>query len=179
MVVLRLVSELNKPDVTIKELERLISQDASLTYKILRYINSAAIGIPQEATSIRKPVIFMGIDRIRAWTNLLALRCIRPTNTKSGMPPNLNSSRQLNSPSSTWRPAPRPSLNNRPCTRPTAQAEAQPLCSNRLPMRSTLADQPGSSQVVEVASVIKAGPSIDWASANCSLAKLGTASDTP
>lgn len=73
MIVLRLISELNNPDVTINELEKLISQDASLSYKILRYINSAAIGMPREVTSIRKAVIFMGLSRIRAWTSLLAM----------------------------------------------------------------------------------------------------------
>lgn len=73
MVVLRLVSELNNPEVTINELERLITQDASLSYKILRYINSAAIGMPQQVSSIRKAVILMGLSRIRAWTTLLAL----------------------------------------------------------------------------------------------------------
>jgi EAL and modified HD-GYP domain-containing signal transduction protein len=73
MIILRLVSELNKPDVTINELERLISQDAGLSYKILRYINSAAIGMPQPVTSIRRAVILMGLSRIRAWTSLLAL----------------------------------------------------------------------------------------------------------
>ncbi len=45
LIVLRLIAELNNPNVTIKELERLITQDASLSYKILRYINSAAIGM--------------------------------------------------------------------------------------------------------------------------------------
>ena len=73
LVVLRLVSELNNPNVTINELERLITQDPSLSYKILRYINSAAIGMPQQVTSIRKAVIFMGLSRIRAWASLLAL----------------------------------------------------------------------------------------------------------
>jgi EAL and modified HD-GYP domain-containing signal transduction protein len=73
MVVLRLVSELNKPDVSINELEGLIARDASLSYKILRYINSAAIGLPQKVSSIHKAVIFMGLARIRAWTTLLAL----------------------------------------------------------------------------------------------------------
>jgi EAL and modified HD-GYP domain-containing signal transduction protein len=73
LVVLRLVSELNNPEVTIDELERLITQDPSLSYKILRYINSAAIGLPQQVSSIRKAVIFMGLSRIRAWASLLAL----------------------------------------------------------------------------------------------------------
>ncbi|MEN8179068.1 MAG: HDOD domain-containing protein [Pseudomonadota bacterium] len=73
MVILRLVSELNNPEITIEKLESLITQDASLSYKILRYINSAAIGMPRKVESIRQAVIYMGLGPIRAWASLLAL----------------------------------------------------------------------------------------------------------
>lgn len=73
LVILRLISALNSPDVTIEKLEKLLTQDASLSYKILRFINSAAIALPRKVESIRQAVIFMGLDRIRAWASLLAL----------------------------------------------------------------------------------------------------------
>jgi c-di-GMP phosphodiesterase len=72
-IVLRLLSKLNDPDTGIEEIETLISQDATLSYKTLRYINSAAVGAPRKVESISKAVIFMGIDRIRAWANLLVM----------------------------------------------------------------------------------------------------------
>lgn len=73
LVILRLVSELNHPEITIEKLESLITQDASLSYKILRYINSAAIGMPRKVESIRQAVIYLGLGPIRAWASLLAL----------------------------------------------------------------------------------------------------------
>ncbi|MCU7844118.1 MAG: HDOD domain-containing protein [Candidatus Thiodiazotropha sp. (ex Monitilora ramsayi)] len=73
MVVLRMLAELNRPDVSISEIENLIKQDAGLSYKTLRYINSAAVGIPRKITSIGQAVIMMGLNRIRAWTNLLVM----------------------------------------------------------------------------------------------------------
>lgn len=73
VIVLRLIAELNNPEVSLKEMEKLICQDAGLSYKILRYINSAAIGMGRKITSIGQAVVFVGLTRIRAWTSLLAL----------------------------------------------------------------------------------------------------------
>ena len=73
LVILRLVSELNNPEVTLDALDRLISQDAGFSYKILRYINSSAMGMPRQVGSIRQAVVYMGMNRIRAWASLLAL----------------------------------------------------------------------------------------------------------
>ncbi len=66
LVILRLISELNNPEITIDKLESLITQDASLSYKILRYINSAAVGIPRKVESIKQAVVFMGLGLIRS-----------------------------------------------------------------------------------------------------------------
>jgi EAL and modified HD-GYP domain-containing signal transduction protein len=73
MVVLRLLSELNQPETSIDEIEHLIKQDAGLSYKTLRYINSAAMGMRREITSIGQAVVIMGLNRIRAWTNLMVM----------------------------------------------------------------------------------------------------------
>ncbi|MGD9163878.1 MAG: HDOD domain-containing protein [Chromatiales bacterium] len=72
-VVLRLLSALNRPEADIDEIEALIKQDAGLSYKTLRFINSAAIGIPRKVDSISQAVIYMGLRRIRAWINLLVM----------------------------------------------------------------------------------------------------------
>ncbi|MCU7851485.1 MAG: HDOD domain-containing protein [Candidatus Thiodiazotropha sp. (ex Monitilora ramsayi)] len=73
MVVLRLLAELNRPDTSIREIETLIGQDAALSYKTLRYINSAAVGMPRKIESIGQAVIIMGLRRIRAWASLLVM----------------------------------------------------------------------------------------------------------
>lgn len=72
-VVLRLLATLNQPETSIEEIEALIGQDAGLSYKILRYINSAAIGIPRKIESIGQAVVYVGLRRIRAWINLLVI----------------------------------------------------------------------------------------------------------
>jgi len=72
-VVLQLLATLNRPDADIDEIEMLIGQDAGLSYKILRFINSAAIGIPRKVDSIGQAVVYVGLRRIRAWVNLLVM----------------------------------------------------------------------------------------------------------
>ena len=72
-VVLQLLARLNDPDVAFGELERLIAQDPGLSYKILRYINSAAFGLRTEIDSIHRAIVLLGLTQIRGWANLLAM----------------------------------------------------------------------------------------------------------
>jgi len=72
-IVLRLLAKLNNPDVDIDVLEKLINQDPGLSVKILRYINSAAVGVGRKIDSIRQGVIIMGLTQLRAWASLFAM----------------------------------------------------------------------------------------------------------
>jgi EAL and modified HD-GYP domain-containing signal transduction protein len=72
-IVVRLLAALNRPEVSIDEVATLISRAAGLSDKTLRYINSAAIGIPRKIDSIGQAVVYMGLRRIRAWVSLLVI----------------------------------------------------------------------------------------------------------
>ena len=52
LATVRLITKLNNPDIEVKELEQTISQDVSLSYKLLRYINSAACSLSRPVNSI-------------------------------------------------------------------------------------------------------------------------------
>jgi len=73
LTVCRLLAKLHKPDVTIQEVESLIGEDPSLSYRILRYINSAAIAMPRKIESIRHAVRMVGLDHIRTLSSLVLL----------------------------------------------------------------------------------------------------------
>ena len=73
LTVFRLLTKLHQADVTIKEVESLIGEDPSLSYRILRYINSAAIAMPRKIESIRQAVRMVGLDHIRTLTSLVLL----------------------------------------------------------------------------------------------------------
>ena len=70
---LRLLAELQKPDVEIKDIEKLISHNVTLSYKLFRYINSAAFAVKAEVTSIKQIVVYFGIQRLKDWVSLMAL----------------------------------------------------------------------------------------------------------
>lgn len=72
-VILQLLGKLSDPDCTIDTLEQLIAQDPSLSYKVLRYLKSAGLGMPRHVASIRQAVIYIGIARIRAWAILFVM----------------------------------------------------------------------------------------------------------
>ncbi len=71
--ILRLLGRLHDPDVTIKELHELISQDVSLSYRLLRYINSAFFALPKKLESLHQAIVYLGNKQIKTWVTLIAL----------------------------------------------------------------------------------------------------------
>lgn len=71
IAVLDLLSRLQNPDIRIEELEALVSQDLTLSYKILRLINTAFFGMPKRVESIRRAVVFFGLERLKNWVSVL------------------------------------------------------------------------------------------------------------
>jgi len=72
-MVMQLLARLNDPDVLMNEIVTLVSQDPGLSFKVLRWVNSAAIGLRARVESIQRAVVLMGLARIRAWTTLFAM----------------------------------------------------------------------------------------------------------
>jgi len=70
---LRILKELGKPQVDLKNLARTISQDVSISYKLLRYVNSTAMGLRQQVTSIERAVYLLGEQGSRRWISLAVL----------------------------------------------------------------------------------------------------------
>jgi c-di-GMP-related signal transduction protein len=70
---LRLLSEMQKPDLDFKKLEDLVRGDVALTYRLLRYVNSALFGRSDEIQSIHKALLVVGTDKIRQWVALATL----------------------------------------------------------------------------------------------------------
>ncbi len=73
LVVSRILSRLHDPEVTIEELATLIGQDAALSFKLLRLVNSPAVGLRRQVESIHQAIVLLGLERIRAWATLFVL----------------------------------------------------------------------------------------------------------
>jgi c-di-GMP-related signal transduction protein len=70
---LRLLTELQRPDLDFKRLEALIRGDVALTYKLLRYVNSALFSRRDPVPSIERALMIIGSDEIRRWAMLATL----------------------------------------------------------------------------------------------------------
>ncbi|HFE37731.1 MAG TPA: HDOD domain-containing protein [Gammaproteobacteria bacterium] len=70
---LQLVNRLQDPDIEVDELDELIKVDVSLSYKILKYINSPGFGLGTEVTSIRQALMLLGIKNLKKWMSLIIL----------------------------------------------------------------------------------------------------------
>lgn len=73
LAILRLLGRLHDPAVSTKELDTLISQDVSLSYKLLRYINSAFFALPKKVESLHQAIVYLGNQTIKTWVTLIAL----------------------------------------------------------------------------------------------------------
>ncbi len=62
---LQIIGEANRSDFDYDRLEELIKTDLSLSYQILRYINSAFFRRTNEIDSIRQAIVFLGIEEVR------------------------------------------------------------------------------------------------------------------
>lgn len=70
---MRLMAKLQAPELDIHGLEQLISHDPALSYRMLRYINSASFSLSKSIQSIRHAIIYLGEKEIRRWATLIAL----------------------------------------------------------------------------------------------------------
>ncbi len=73
LAILQLVSKLHEPEIDLKAIESLIRQDVSLSYKLLRYINSAYFNLSRRIDSIQRAIILLGTKNIRSWATLISL----------------------------------------------------------------------------------------------------------
>lgn len=73
MTIINLLAQLHDPNVHIEKLEELICQDLALSYRLLKYINSAAFALQREIDSIHHAIVMLGLNTIRSLANLMLL----------------------------------------------------------------------------------------------------------
>ena len=69
-----ILTELNKEDPDFKKIENIIKQDLSMSYSLLRLVNSAAYGY--DINSIRQGIVLLGVDKLKKWSLLYSFKNI-------------------------------------------------------------------------------------------------------
>jgi EAL and modified HD-GYP domain-containing signal transduction protein len=70
---MQLLAALRQPNVGVREIEEIVKHDVSLSYRVLRCVNSAAFGLRSEVTSIRQALVMIGIAPIRKWVSVWSI----------------------------------------------------------------------------------------------------------
>ena len=71
---INLVKEIERSDVELLTLAKTIQKDLSLSYKLLKLINSPAYRRIQKVNSIERAVVLLGQQELKKWLYILALR---------------------------------------------------------------------------------------------------------
>jgi len=76
MAIMQLLAKLQDPELDFGELQDLVVQDVSLSYRILRYINSAHFSIGQKIESMQQAISLLGLNTIKTWVAILAMSSV-------------------------------------------------------------------------------------------------------
>lgn len=68
----QLVVAVTKDEADMEEIENIISRDASLTYALLKMVNSAYFALRNQASSIRQALVVLGLGQLKQWVYLLS-----------------------------------------------------------------------------------------------------------
>ncbi|MDX8381564.1 MAG: HDOD domain-containing protein [Ghiorsea sp.] len=72
LAILRAMQKIMSATV-ISDIHEVIKQDVSLSYRLLKYINSAAFGLRRPVKSIEQALALLGLNNIRRWISMLSL----------------------------------------------------------------------------------------------------------
>ena len=67
----RLLDMVSRREIDLRELEKLLKQEASISYRLLRYLNSPLFGFSLEIKSLRHAIAVLGEREIRRWIRLV------------------------------------------------------------------------------------------------------------
>lgn len=69
---LRMLQAVSGPDLDVQRLEQLIKGEASICYRLLRYLNSSMFGFRSEIHSVKHALAILGEREMRRWVRLVA-----------------------------------------------------------------------------------------------------------
>lgn len=72
----QLLKDIHKPDFDFDHVENLFKRDVSLSFKLLKFINSAAFFFRTEISSIKQALVLLGQKGLIKWLSLLTLKNI-------------------------------------------------------------------------------------------------------
>lgn len=76
IIYMRLLQELSSKKFSMETIEEFIKKDISLSYKLLKIVNSAELGFKHKIKSIKQALAYIGEDKIKKWLYLISIKFI-------------------------------------------------------------------------------------------------------
>lgn len=73
LVLLKLLAEVNDPDVSFEQIVETVQVDAVLSHKLISAINHPQNDLPVYVENLKDAVTYMGLKRLKFWVNLLVM----------------------------------------------------------------------------------------------------------
>ena len=73
LLIMQLLSTLHNPGSDISTIEEALTSDLTLSYKLLKLINSAFFNLPSNVESMKRAILLLGRKKITTWASMLAL----------------------------------------------------------------------------------------------------------
>lgn len=80
--VVRILSEIQRHDITVDEAVDLIRQDVTVSYRLLNCLNSVVFGMRHPVESLRQALVLLGMPRVRAWVSLMGMSTVKGKSTE-------------------------------------------------------------------------------------------------
>lgn len=71
---LSILHEIHRPEIDFNQIENIIKRDVSISYKLLRFINSAFFSFNTKIHSIKQALVLLGINEFKKWVSLIVLK---------------------------------------------------------------------------------------------------------
>ncbi len=73
ITLLQIMSEINKDDFSVDDLEELVARDMGIAYKLFKYLNSAFYSRASKVSSVKEALVYLGEKETRRFISLIAL----------------------------------------------------------------------------------------------------------
>ncbi len=70
---LRILSKITDPDLDVDNFVSMIQTDPSITYRLLRFLNSASFGFSSKIESVRHAISLLGTRKLKHWLRMVVL----------------------------------------------------------------------------------------------------------
>ncbi len=70
---LSVLQEIHRPELDFEKLAEIIKREVSLSFKLLRYINSSFFGLRNKISSLKQALVLLGEREVKKWITLITL----------------------------------------------------------------------------------------------------------